>query len=66
MNIRELTPEAMRCIIGNCPAIFETDRGTYLIIGRKIDMGDSIGNISARVGENETIIEIPKILLSNI
>lgn len=37
MKLNEVTPEAYLC--GSCgcgcPAVFETDRGTYVIIGKK-------------------------------
>lgn len=37
MKLNEVTPEAYMC--GSCgcgcPAVFETDRGTYVIIGKK-------------------------------
>ena len=31
---KERTPKEMLCGIGACPAIFETSRGSYAIIGK--------------------------------
>ena len=60
---KELTPKEMLCIIGGCPAIFETNKDSYIVIG-KIQNATHLG-ISNRVSKNEIIIEVPKKLLDN-
>jgi len=58
---KELTPVEMSCIAAACPAIFETNNGSYALIGKKLDSG-KLG-ISKRVGKDEILIEVPKKLI---
>jgi hypothetical protein len=59
---KELTPKDMACgPIGGCPAIFETNKGSYALIGKKLDSGKF--GISKRVGKDEVLIEVPKKLI---
>ncbi len=60
---KELTPASMYCAAGGCPAIFETNRQSYILIGKKIDP-EKLG-ISERIGKGEVLIEIPKELIDN-
>ena len=59
--VKELTPKAMACGIGACPAIFETSNGSYAIIGKTLN-AKTLG-IANRVGKDEILIEVPKTLL---
>ena len=59
--IKELTPKEMSCVAGTCPAIFETDEGSYILIGKKAD-ADKLG-IEKRVAAEEVVIEVPKRLI---
>lgn len=63
MNLVEKTPESLVCLIGQCPAIFETDRGTYVVIGQIVQ---DLEGIKGRIGKNEIAIEIPQKLLAGI
>lgn len=58
---KELTPVEIICIMGGCPAIFETNNNSYAVIGKKLN-ADELG-ISNRVGNDEVLIEIPKELI---
>lgn len=58
---KDLTPKDMYCGIGACPAIFETNNGSYAIVGKVLD-AKSLG-VSNRVGKNEVLIEVPRKLL---
>ena len=58
---KELTPVDMICIVGGCPAIFETNNDSYALIGKKLN-ADELG-ISKRIGKDEVLIEIPKELI---
>jgi len=62
MILRDITPEHLRCGIGACPAVFESDRGTLIVIGRKAD-GEIVSAMTGRAGSDELIIEIPKELI---
>ena len=44
--------------------MFETDRGTCLIIGSRVDSADML--LSGRIGPNEVVIEVPAELVRSI
>ena len=60
---KELTPKNTMC--GNCceqcPAIFETDNNSYLVIGKVVDANEL--GVEKRIGKDEVLVEIPKGLL---
>jgi len=60
--IKDLTPNSM-CMVGACPAIFETDEQSYLLIGK---LTDSSIVPEGRVGQDEVVIEVSKALLANL
>lgn len=61
--MKDLTPIAMRCGLGQCPGVYEDEDGTHLlIIGELVERND----IASRVGPGECLIRIDKELLSNI
>ena len=60
---KELTPKEMSCVWGACPAIFETNKNSYVVIG-KIQNAEKLG-ISNRVAKDKIVIEIPKKLIDN-
>ena len=66
MKVKDVSPEAFFCFIGACPAIFETDRGTYLVIGKKVVTQDRASLPLGRVSADEEVIEIPKALLTGL
>ena len=55
---RELTPESMNSFPFGCPAIFETNKGSYAVIGKVLDAKEL--GINHRVFSDEVLIEIPK------
>lgn len=63
MKLNEVTPEAFMCgTCGcGCPAVFETDRGTYVIIGKKPtkDMG-------LTHGDDESIVIVEQDMIKDI
>jgi len=54
----------MMCAVGACPAIFETNKRTYAVIGKKLD-SKNLG-ISGRVAKDEVLIEVPKKLIDKM
>ncbi|GAI07750.1 unnamed protein product [marine sediment metagenome] len=58
---KDLTPKIEMCSIGPCPAIFETNKGSYALIGKKLNA--KALNINKRVGKDEVLIEVPKGLI---
>lgn len=65
MILREITPESLKCGIGACPAIFATDRGTFVLIG-KVMPSALPPTLVGRVGADETVVEIPAQLLEKL
>lgn len=61
----EITPQSLRCSIGACPAVFKTEQGKLVIIGKK-PSGKIIESIENKVGEDEWAIVIDPELLSGI
>jgi hypothetical protein len=63
-NLKELTPFKHRCgSVGSmCPAVLESSVGTYIIIGKILDL-DTKNSLSQRIGDDETVIEISAELL---
>lgn len=60
--VEDLTPEPLQCGISNaCPAIFKTNKGSYALIGKKLNA--KALNINKRVGKDEVLIEVPKELI---
>ena len=60
---KELTPKIEMCGIGACPAVFETNKGSYAIIGKKLDAKNLW--VDKRVGKDEVLIEVPKNIIDN-
>lgn len=49
---------------GNCPNLYKTDRGTYVVQGAKVTDPDALAALHARgLPDHETAVEIPITLL---
>lgn len=65
MKLKNITPEAFICHTNNCcPAVFETEKGTYVIVGKKIDASEA--GIAERVGDDEWVIEVEKGMIDQL
>ena len=64
MKIRDVTPLCFSCSDGACPAVFKTDKGTYFIIGSRVDSHENL--LPGKVRSNETVIEVPVNLIRGI
>ena len=64
MKLKEITPEAIRCTIGACPAIYETQKGSFIIVGKRLS--NKHIELEGRVGQDEDAVEIPMSLLSEL
>ena len=62
----EITPANFVCAISACPSVFETDRGTFILVGGKINRKDAPEKIKNKIGPRETAIEIPKGLITEL
>jgi hypothetical protein len=62
--LMELTFLGTTSTVQNCPNLYETDRGTYVIQGTKITDPAALATLRARgLPDYETAVEIPKALL---
>lgn len=64
LKVKEITPVSMQCSIGPCPGIFETNKETFIIIGRVLTEQNTRQILQGKVGPGEMAIEVPKELLS--
>jgi hypothetical protein len=47
---------------GNCPAVYETDHGTVVVQGWRVEDPDALADLRD-LASNETAVEIPRELL---
>lgn len=63
---RALTMKTKCGTVGTmCPTVYKTERGTYIIVGKRIDHTQH-AEIKNRVAEDEAAVEIDAELLENI
>ena len=63
MTLKDLTPISMRCAMGSCPAVYEDeDRTHLLIVGKIVERGD----FASRIGPGECLVRVNKKLLHNV
>ena len=62
----EITPKRFHCIAAACPSVFETEKGTFLIIGKELDNENIPDEVRKKIGNNEMVIEVPKNLITNL
>ncbi|MFE2428425.1 hypothetical protein ACFXJ5_17020 [Streptomyces sp. NPDC059373] len=48
---------------GNCPTLYETDRGTFVVQGYKVTDAEALADLRD-VLEGETFVEVPRELLT--
>jgi hypothetical protein len=52
------------CDDGTCPAVFETDRGTYVVQGSIVTDAEALSSVS--VPAHEMLVEVPRELLGSL
>ena len=62
MQVKNITPVHLRCLFAACPSIHETERSTYLLVGRRVAR-DVLP--PGAVGPHEEVIEVPRELLDS-
>lgn len=66
MKMKDITPAAFVCHSSSCcPAVLETDAGTYVIIGKKLSASAEAA-VAGRVGADEYAIEVQKGMIDGI
>ena len=66
MLVVDKTPAVSRCVAYTCPSVFETNRGTYIIIGKKLNQKEISQEIKNKIGVDEIGIEVPKELITEL
>ncbi len=59
MKVTDITPAMHFCGIGLCPAVYKTDRGTVLVVGKRRKPNECSADLDGRVGPDEELVEIP-------
>lgn len=52
------------CSGGSCPAVYETDRGTYVVQGAIVTDGEALAGVN--LPATETLVEVPMELLTEL
>jgi len=67
MKMKDITPANFMCHVQGqcCPAVLETEEGTYVIIGKKLSDA-ALKAVEGRVAEDEFVIEVPKGMIDEI
>lgn len=65
-KIKEITPSAHRCGVALCPAVFDSHDGKFLIIGKVIEESNIPEEVKKKIGENETVVEVPSALILDL
>jgi hypothetical protein len=63
LELADETPDTIYCAIAACPAIFKSDSGTYVIIGRVVGSDELSADVNFRIGKGEVAIEVPSALV---
>lgn len=66
MKVIEKTPKEFCCMAGACPRVFETDRGTIIVVGRFLNSKEQSQLPAGTFGEGEAAVELPKKIIANI
>jgi hypothetical protein len=62
----EITPKRFLCVGGACPSVFMTEKGTFLMIGKKLDKENIPDEVKRKIGSDEMVIEVPKNLITDL
>lgn len=66
LTVVEKTPVEYRCLAYACPSVFETNRGTYIIVGKELNLKEITQEIKNKIGVGEIGIEVPKELITEL
>lgn len=66
LTVTEITPKSLRCVAGPCPAIFQTNKNSFIIIGRVLDEQEVKQLLHGKVNMKEKAVEIPQDLLRKL
>ncbi|MGM0421738.1 MAG: hypothetical protein ACQEQL_01415 [Pseudomonadota bacterium] len=64
--MKNITPENFMCHTSSCcPAVYETEVGSYVIVGKKLST-EAQNAIADRIGDDEYAIEVEKGMIKDI
>lgn len=66
MKLIEITPKELRCAASFCPAVYKSDRGTFVVIGKRLTASQTKKHLNGRVSAKEEAIEISRDFFSGI
>ena len=68
MKLKDITPEEHRacgkCGCG-CPAVFETENDSYVIIGKTLP-SSVVKDLEGRIASDEFVIEVPRGMIDKL
>src|ERR1035441_3724732 len=65
MKVKNITPHKKShgnlCVAGmGCSSVFETDRNTFIVVGKIPATKDLPRNVLKKLGKGEAVVEVPK------
>ena len=54
------------CLVGACPALFKTNRKTYVVVGGRLSAKEAKSVLAGKVAKHEVAVEIPLDILKKI
>lgn len=63
---KEITPAHLRCGVGACPAVYETPRGSLVVVGKTLSAHERDGELAGRIASHEEAVEIDPSLIARL
>ena len=60
MKLTEITPAQLRCALGPCPAVYRSDSGTIVIVGKRLSKEALAELLPGKVSSEEEAVELPR------
>jgi hypothetical protein len=64
MKLKNVTTVFHICAGGACPALYETDRDSFLVVGKKVSFPGA--GLEGKVGPEEAVVEVPAGLIRGL
>jgi len=66
MKFKEITPAEFMCHTSSCcPAVYEVDNESYVIVGKKLSAA-SLSAVKDRIGDDEYAIEVKRGMIDKL
>jgi hypothetical protein len=66
VKLKEITPAEFVCSsCAACPAVFETENDSYVVIGKKLG-AEAQAQLAGRVADDEFVIEVPRGMIDRL